>query len=114
MSKKIAAKTAATVTPIAPKDYVRELTLDGTTYRMDFNFSHLCEAEKAFDREGRSVNLLFAMSVTTLNLVRLRDLFAATVYPSIPYAQAIELVTPDTFLDVANVAFEVLLKKTAA
>lgn len=119
------AKKSATVTPIATeqpaikpaKDYTREIALDGTTYRLDFSMRNLCAAEAQFNREGRGVNLLFALSVVTLNLQRLTDLFAAAVqthHPELGYDGAVAMVTTDHLMDIANAAFSVLQDKALA
>ena len=90
---------------------VQELALDGLTYRLDFSIPALCAAEEAFNAEGRSVNLLFSLSVATLNLRRLRDLFAAAVrthHPELGYQGAVALVTTAHLIDIANATFTAL------
>ena len=110
---------AMLVSEVVPADrvpgaYERSFMIDGKEFTLDFALGYLAEAELACARQGRFINLLFALDPSSLNLHRLRNLFYGALqhyHGELTYETAIELLKPENVHEFANTCWTVFLPK---
>jgi hypothetical protein len=93
-------KETAATDPTMP---FTEITIDGTTYKLCFDYQALADAELALRKKGIDAKLLIAMP--SLQYWSVRLIFAAALsvfHPEIEYADALKMVRPDTQLPIAE------------
>jgi hypothetical protein len=92
--KKQRKETAPGVENQSGKPDLATVEIDGNTYRLSFELKDLAESERFYQREGREVNLLFA--IPEMSLSSMREVFPCAVrkfHPELGWAGSQELVT---------------------
>ncbi len=87
--------------PINPAWPYTEIVIDGTTYKMVFDYAALAQAEDYLLRQGHEVNILVPMLRRTFS--SLRVLFAVSLvayHPDLDFSETQNWVTKENILEV--------------
>lgn len=99
MRKKQAANVKLQFDPTMPTG---EIEIDGTRYRMCFDFAALAQAEGELQAKGIPVNILASIKLNSISSVQ--TLFAASLrryQPDLDWFDALKLVTWQTYAAIA-------------
>jgi hypothetical protein len=105
------AKKQADAPAVDPTSPPVELTVNGSTYMLTFDFKSLSEAEFAFNRAGQHVNILVALP--ELNLFAVRTIWPCALHrhhPGISFEDAQAMIDHDTVFPIATAIANVWTK----